>query len=78
MKGGASTSVTPFHMWDRSSTDRSSSSQPAVMVCCAGSVNLQIQPGTYVLDRAGSTAPTRPHGLDHTDQGSIRSERSGS
>ena len=28
---------------------------------------VQIQPRKYVLDHAGSTAPTRQHELDHTD-----------
>ena len=72
---------------DRSdrSRSRSSGSQPAVKICCAGSVqyrSVQIQPSKHVLDHAGFTVSTRQHELhhtdhiDHTDQESIWSERS--
>ena len=69
---------------DRSSTDGSSTDipstgrssadhphpQPADMTCCAGSVQIQIQPRKPVLliYRADSTAPTRQRELDHTDR----------
>ena len=32
-----------------------------------GSCVIQIRPSEHALDRAGYTAPARPHELDHTD-----------
>ena len=40
---------------------RSSTSQPAVMRCCAGSVQAQIQLRKHALDNAGHTAPALQH-----------------
>ena len=37
---------------------------------------VQVQPRKHVLDHADYTAPTRQHGLDHTDQQSICPEGS--
>ena len=50
------------------STDRSYRSSAAVVIGCAGSVVVQIQPSKRVLDYADYTGPTLQHELDHTDQ----------
>ena len=43
-------------------------SQPAVMMCCAGSICIvQIQLRKLVVNHADYTAPARQHELHHTD-----------
>lgn len=57
------------HVLAYRSRSRSSTSLPAAIRCCAGSVLYIIQRRKHVLDYADYTAPTRQHELDHgTDQ----------